>query len=120
MFGMTVSKTMVVAFLTTAAFAQSIDGTWQGTLQTPQREMRLVMKVTRAPDESLKAMFYNIDQNGRAPATVSFQGGTIKATIPAIGGNFEGKLSADGTTINGTFMQGRPVPLNLVKATPET
>jgi len=51
---------------------------------------------------------------------VSLQGSTFKATIPAIGGGYEGKLSADGTTLNGTFTQGAPVPLNLVKATPST
>jgi uncharacterized protein (TIGR03435 family) len=112
----------VVALSVTAVFAQNIAGSWQGTLQTPQRAMRLVMKVTRAEDESLKAMFYNIDQNGPGipGSAVSLQGANFKATIPAIGGSYEGKLSADGTTINGTFTQGAPRPLNLVKATPST
>ena len=116
-------KTLAVtALLATAAFAQNIAGTWQGTLQTPQRTLRLVMKVTRADDESIKAMFYSIDQNGPgiAGSAASLQGTTFKATIPAIGGSYEGKLSADGTTINGTFTQGAPLPLNLVKATPST
>src|SRR5690242_19587423 len=87
------------ALLATAAFAQNIAGQWQGTLQTPQRELRLVMKITRESDESLKATFYSIDQNGQGiPASaVSLQGTTFKATIPAIGGGYEGKLSADGT-----------------------
>ena len=112
----------VVALSATAAFAQSIGGTWQGTLQTPQRALRLVMKVTRADDESLKAVFYSIDQNGQGIAgnAVSLQGATFKASIPAISGSYEGKLSADGTAINGTFTRGEPVPLNFVKATPST
>src|SRR5687767_10238394 len=95
----------VVALSATAAFAQNIAGTWQGTLQTPERELRLVMKVTRADDESLKATFYRIDQNGQGISAnaVSLQGAAFKATIPAIGGSYEGKLSADGTTINGTL-----------------
>jgi uncharacterized protein (TIGR03435 family) len=111
-----------VALSTTAAFAQNISGTWQGTLQTPQRALRMVMKVTRADDEGLKAMFYSIDQNGRGISgnAVSLQGATFKATIPAVGGSYEGKLSADGTTINGTFTQGSPLPLNFLKATPST
>src|SRR5215471_4841027 len=98
-------KTLATAFFATAAFAQNIAGTWQGTLQTPQRQLRLVLKVARANDESLKAIFYSIDQNGQGiPASgVSLQGGTFKASIPAIGGAYEGKLSADGTTIAGTF-----------------
>src|SRR6185503_8011754 len=48
-------RTLAVASLwATTAFAQNIAGTWQGTLQAPQRQMRLVMKITRAGDESLK------------------------------------------------------------------
>jgi uncharacterized protein (TIGR03435 family) len=108
--------------LAAGAFAQNIVGTWQGTLATPQRELRLVMKVTRADDESLKAMFYSIDQNGQGfpGSAVSLQGTAFKATIPAIGGQYEGKLNAEGTAITGTFTQGGPLPLNLVKATPAT
>src|SRR3954447_24978791 len=116
-------KTLAVTALSvTAVFAQNIAGTWQGTMQTPQRPLRLVMKVTRADDESLKAMFYSIDQNGQGipGKAVTLQSGIFKATIPAIGGSYEGKLSADGTAMSGTFTQGPPTPLNLVKATPST
>ena len=99
----------LVALSATAAFAQNIAGTWQGTLQTPQRALRLVMKVTRADDESLKAMFYSIDQNGQGipGSAVSLQGTAFKATIPAIGGSYEGKLSADGTTHQRDVHPGR-------------
>ena len=112
----------LVALSTAAAFAQNIGGTWQGTLQTPQRALRLVMKVTRANDESLRAVFYSIDQNGQGipGGAVSLQGATFKTTIPAISGSYEGKLSADGNTINGTFTRDAPVPLTFVKATPST
>jgi len=47
-------------------------------------------------------------------------GSTMKMTIPAIGGGYEGKLSADGNSIAGTFTQGAPLPLNLTRATPAT
>src|SRR4051794_38509479 len=116
-------KTLALAALSaTALFAQNIVGTWQGTLQTPNRPLRLVMKLTRADDESLKAMFYSIDQNGRGvPASVvALKGLAFKFAVPAIGGSYEGTLSADGTTIKGTFTQGDPLPLDLVKATPST
>src|SRR5258705_4860928 len=71
----------LVALSATAAFAQNIGGTWQGTLQTPERALRLVMKVTRADDESLKAVFYSIDQNGQGVSgnAVSLQAATFKA-----------------------------------------
>jgi uncharacterized protein (TIGR03435 family) len=41
-------------------------------------------------------------------------------TIVALNGNFEGRVSPDVTTITGTWTQGAPLPLTLVKATPET
>jgi hypothetical protein len=41
--------------------------------------------------------------------------------IAGIGGTYEGKLNADGTSIAGTWTQGdRPLPLNLTRATSET
>ena len=54
-------------------FAQSapdITGTWQGTLKVNSPngsvDLRTVMKISRADDESLKGVFYSIDQ-GAAP-----------------------------------------------------
>ena len=38
-----------------------------------------------------------------------------------IGGSYEGKLSADGKSIAGTWSQGlKPLPLNFERATAET
>lgn len=122
LYGMMVSKILFGGALFAAvALAQNIAGSWQGTLQPPQRELRIVMKIEGASDEALKATFYSIDQNGRgAPASVTLRGSAFKATIPAIGASYEGKLSADGSTISGTFTQNTSLPLNLVKATPTT
>jgi len=115
-------KTLVAALtLATAAFSQNLAGTWQGTLPTPQRELRLVMKIEQAADESLKGTLISIDQNGRGvPVAITRQGTTFKAAIAAIGANFEGKVSPDGAAINGTFTQNSSLPLNFVKATPTT
>ena len=112
----------LVALSATAVFAQNIVGTWQGTLQTPNRPLRLVMKITRADDESLKAMFYSIDQNGQgiAASAATLKGPSFKVTIPAIGGSYEGTLSSDGTSLKGTFTQNSSLPLEFVKATPST
>jgi uncharacterized protein (TIGR03435 family) len=112
----------LTALSAAAAFAQNVVGTWQGTLETPNRPLRLVMKLTRADNESLRGVFYSIDQNGQGiPAnTVTLQGTTFKFAIPAINGTFEGKLNADATSIAGTFSQGAPLPLTWTKATPAT
>jgi uncharacterized protein (TIGR03435 family) len=107
-----------------ALFAQNIAGTWQGTLQPPQgRALRLVVKISRSDDESLKAVLYSIDQGGQPinASAITFQGSTLKITIAAIGGGYEGKMGADGDSIVGSWSQGgAPAPLNLLRATPAT
>jgi uncharacterized protein (TIGR03435 family) len=105
-----------------ALFAQSLTGTWQGSLKLPNRELRVVFKISTTDQDTLKAVIYSIDQGGQPmPAnTVTAQGGALKITILGIGGTYEGKLSADGNSIAGTWTQGQPLPLMLTRATPAT
>ena len=115
-------KKLMLSIMTLAAFsrgalyAQNFTGTWQGTLKGP-RELRIVMKISVGDDDKLKAEFYSIDQQSPAiPASqITRDGSTLKMTVAAIGGNYEGKLNADGNSITGTWTQGAPLPLNLVR-----
>jgi uncharacterized protein (TIGR03435 family) len=99
---------------------QSIADTWQGTIH-PGRDLRLVIKISKADDGGYKSVFYVIDQNGdEHPATkTTLDGSNLKLTLP-MGGTYEGKLSGDGKTITGTWTMGPPLPLTLTRATPET
>ena len=105
-----------------ALLAQNITGSWQGSLQpAPGRTLRIVFKISRADDESLKATIYSIDQGGQPidASSATLQGSTLKVAINAIGGGYEGKLNGDA--ISGTWTQGgSPMPLNLDRATPAT
>ena len=109
-----------------ALLAQSFPGTWQGALKIPQApngELRVVLKIKTTPEDKLAADFYSIDQPGPSiPATsVITNGNTFKMTIERINGTYEGRMSTDGKTINGTWsQQGMPLPLDLTRATPET
>jgi len=102
--------------------AKNIAGTWQGTLSAGQ-DLRIVIKISEAEDGAYKAQFYSVDQSGDPmPATkTELEGTTVKISVTAIGGNYEGKLSSDGQTITGNWSQGpNPMPLNLTRATAET
>lgn len=105
-----------------ALFCQSITGTWQGSLQLPGRELRIVFKISTTDSDNLKAMLYSIDQPGppMSVSTIALQGSTLKMSVVGIGGTYEGKLSADATSIAGTWTQGQPLPPNLKRATNET
>ena len=105
-----------------AAAKTGIEDTWQGTLHAG-KDLRTVLKITKAPDGSLKSTFYSIDQGGQPLPikTTTFQGGELKLNIEAIGGEYDGKMSPDGTTITGEWKQGdKPLPLILVRATADT
>ncbi len=100
--------------------AQNVTGTWQGTLEAGPRKLRIVFKIS-LEDDKLKATLYSIDQpSPPLPAsTVTKDGSTIKIAIGGLG-SYEGKLSENGNEIAGTWTQGAPLPLNLVRATAET
>jgi uncharacterized protein (TIGR03435 family) len=113
---------IVLAALSGALLAQSITGTWQGTLQAGARELRIVIKISTTDADSLKAVMYSIDQGGQPiPGAITLQGSAVKMSVPGIAGTLEGKLNADGNSIAGTWSQGpTPLPVNLKRATNET
>jgi uncharacterized protein (TIGR03435 family) len=103
--------------------AQSLTGTWQGTLQLPQgRELRIVFKIATTQMDALKATLYSIDQPGPSIPSSPFnpKGSDVKFEIPGVGGTYEGKMAPDGKTIAGTWSQGQALPLNLTRATEQT
>jgi uncharacterized protein (TIGR03435 family) len=87
------------------------------------RDLRIVVKISKADGGGYKAVFYSIDQGGDGlPVTkMTVDGSTVKMTLTMISGTYEGKLSGDGKTIDGNWSQGpTPLPLNFTRATPET
>ena len=105
-----------------ALLAQNITGTWQGTLHAG-RDLRTVIKISTTDKDTLKVVLYSIDQGGQGlpSGSTTLQGSAVRISFPGIGGTYEGKLSADGNSIAGTWTQGpRPLPLDLTRTTPET
>ncbi|MEO8099905.1 MAG: TIGR03435 family protein [Acidobacteriota bacterium] len=105
-----------------SAQAMEIVGTWQGTLVAGQQQIRTVIKIGREGG-NLSAVLYTIDQNPQPnPAgTTTFQGSTLKFAIPSINVTYEGRMAADGNSINGSATQGNtPLPLVLTRSTPAT
>jgi uncharacterized protein (TIGR03435 family) len=106
----------------TDARAQDLSGNWQGTLKAG-KDLRVIFNFYKGDKDAWSAKMYSIDQGAQAiPVTsVTKQGSSIKISVDMIGGIFEGKLSDDSKTMTGTWTQGpQPLPLTLVRATPET
>jgi uncharacterized protein (TIGR03435 family) len=106
-----------------AASPQDIVGIWQGTLHIPNGpDLRILNKVSKTDKGELNVLDYSIDQGGQAMAatSASFADGEFKFAIERIGGKYEGKMSADGKTITGTWTQGPgSLALNLARTAPD-
>ena len=112
--------TVGLAVFVAVLHAQDITGIWQGTLSINGRDLRVQFRIT-ADAGSLRGTFASIDQGpGQMPTNASIQNGAVKLTVPGMNGNYEGRLAADGKSIDGTFTQGQPpVKLVLQKVTAE-
>ena len=82
-----------------------LDGVWTGLLATPQGDLRLVLKVKTDAAGTL-ALFSSPDQNpAEVVAVLAHDGDAVSVQLKGIGG-FDGKLSADGKTLDGDWRQG--------------
>lgn len=98
-----------------SAVPTDIDGTWQGTLDTGSKKLRLVYKIENT-EQGLTAKIQSPDQGSTWTSAfpVTRSGASITIPIKAIGSTYEGKLSADLASIEGTFSQaGNSFPLAL-------
>ena len=112
-----------LALCSGGASAQDLSGDWQGALGPAP--LRLILHVEKGDGATWKATLASIDQSpdwGAATPVdaVTLQGSTLEFSIAAIRGSYIGTIAADGNSIDGTWTQGRPLPLSLVRATPET
>jgi hypothetical protein len=99
-----------------------IADTWQGTLHAG-KDLRAVLKITKANSGGYIAAFYSIDQAPTPfPVTnITVEGNTVRYSIKAFDLSYEGKLSADGKTIVGRSNQGTTsLPLTFTRSTPQT
>ncbi len=96
-----------------------IDGTWTGVLDTGATNLRILFKIVNTQD-GLTAQMQSPDQSlVWIPATsVTRVGATLIITVNGIGAAFEGAISGDLGSIDGSFTQGN-VKLPLVLSRPK-
>src|SRR5215469_11505644 len=112
---------LIAILLTTClTWSQDITGDWQGRLETGMGELRLVLHITKAPDGSLKATLDSIYQpgaNGIPVQSITLKDSRLNLDVAAVHGTYDGKVSADAKTINGTWSQVKDLPLEFKRAT---
>ena len=117
--------TALAAMSASPLCAQDISGDWQGTLLAVQGPLRTVLKISKSDDGSWNALMYSIDQGpdrgGIRITSITLQGSILRYSVDRINGSYEGKLSADGTSIAGTWTQNNgPRQLNFERPTKAT
>jgi pimeloyl-ACP methyl ester carboxylesterase len=110
----------LLALSCTAAQAQDVTGTWQGTLQGGQ-PLRIVLKLTKA-DVGWMGTVTSIDQSPAAMplSGISVKDNILRFVIAPIGGTYEGTVTQDGKSISGNWTQAQIIPLSFARATPQT
>jgi pimeloyl-ACP methyl ester carboxylesterase len=113
---------VLAALLASTLHAQDIAGDWQGTLKAGPAELRLIVQIAKGDAGVWKATMYSIDQTTDPipVSSVTLDGSKLKLTVDMVQGAYEGKVSADGASIEGTWTQGQPLALTLRRATKET
>lgn len=94
-----------------------IDGTWSGKLETGAAMLTINLKIANM-DTGLTAQIQSPDQSPNwAPATsITRTGDSLTVEFKAFHATYEGKISADHSTIDGKFNQmGNDLPLVLKK-----
>ena len=86
-----------------------VQGNWLGTLDTRPVKLRIALKVTKATDGSLTARLDSLDQGAMdlPIATIRQSGLAVAFELEAIGGSYEGTLTANGSELVGEWKQGR-------------
>ena len=82
-------------------------------------DLRLVLHIAKAPNGSLTATLDSVDQeaNGIPVKSATLKDSKLTLDVEAVHGTYEGTIGADGKSISGTWSQGKPMPLEIKKAT---
>jgi len=93
---------------------KALIGTWNGALEI-RATLRLRFNIDKG-DEGYTGTMDSLDQgaNGIPFTNVTEDSGNVVVESSAVGGRYEGKLAADGDSIEGTWSQGgQSLPLTL-------
>jgi uncharacterized protein len=104
----TLVLTLSLQALPLRAQAPTLEGTYSGTLQSGDAQLHIALHLSRNSQGALHATLDSLENGVFAiEATfVSLDAGTLKFEIRPVGVSFEGRVSLDHTSIDGSWRQG--------------
>jgi serine-type D-Ala-D-Ala carboxypeptidase/endopeptidase len=100
-----------------AAKTSAVDGFWLGSMPGATSPLRIQIVLTSDAQGQVHCSMDSVDQGAFNVdcANVVYADRRLNFDIPAVHGHWAGELSADQSTLAGTWNQGAPVDLNLVR-----
>ena len=121
----TTTPSTVASPLPPAAYTRRSDaplqGWWAGALKVRDTSLRVLFKFTSPASGVYQGTLDSLDQGAKTiPINViALNAPDVRLEIDAIGGHFEGTMTADGSGIHGTWTQGGGnLPLQLQRTEP--
>jgi hypothetical protein len=93
-----------------------LQGTWLGILEARPARLRMIVRVSASADGALTATLDMPDQKSGELYldSISLDGATVSFTFNQLRASYSGEMSADGSTVIGSWVTGeRDFPLNL-------
>jgi len=114
-----------IAIASCASSAPTIVGDWQRTLGESNAKIRVIISIKEKSKGSWTGGMLSIDQfpdwGSPNPLTsIMFEDGKLKFSVPDVAGAYEGALSPDGSSIEGTWTQHASTTLVLHRPTQES
>jgi serine-type D-Ala-D-Ala carboxypeptidase/endopeptidase len=95
----------------------AVTGIWLGELHAGGASLRVQIQVRSDSAGKLTCVLDSLDQEamGLPCEHVELNAGDFAFEVPSVKGHWEGRLTPDGNTLNGTWTQGSPLVLNFVR-----
>ncbi len=97
---------------------KELEGTWNGTLDLGERQMRLVVRMANQPDGTATGTIVSPDGSGvDIPIAITQTASKVTIDVPSVGASYVGVLNAAGTELAGTWTQlSAALPLTFRRA----
>jgi CubicO group peptidase (beta-lactamase class C family) len=100
----------------------AVDGDWEGVLRGKDGALRALMRIATVKSGHESVIFSSPDQETShiEGADAILDGRSFSFGLPSLHARFAGILSADGSSIDGTWTQDKTLPLSFTRATEGT
>ena len=79
---------------------KELEGTWNGTLDVGERQMRIVVKMANQPDGTATGTIVSQDGTGvEIPIAMTQKGSSLTVDVPSVGASFAGVLNTAGNGV---------------------